>query len=125
MAEANLQENTAGTSGFGLTSAAADRIAILLEEEAVGSLFRVAVLGGGCSGFQYKFSIDQTRNEDDILLDAATSDGRKIAVAIDEMSLSFLEGAQLDFKRELVGNYFAVTNPNATASCGCGTSFAI
>lgn len=111
---------------FSLTEAAISRVATLIDQdENGGSVFRVAVLGGGCSGFQYSFSIEAAAEADDHILDLADADGRQVKVAVDEMSLEFLAGSQLDFVRELIGSYFQVSNPNATASCGCGTSFAI
>lgn len=107
---------------FSVTESAARRIARLRQDEAGGGelMMRVAVLGGGCSGFQYKFDFDATLNDDDHVFER---DGVKVVV--DEVSLDLLAGAQLDFKDELIGSYFAVENPNATSSCGCGTSFAI
>ena len=109
------------TSGkFGLTESAAARISAMLTNEPDGSFFRVAVLGGGCSGFQYDFSIDSTRQADDCIF---TLHG--VEVVIDEMSLELVDTAELDYKQDLMGSYFAVNNPNATASCGCGTSFSV
>lgn len=100
---------------FDVSSAAAARIAAI----APGGALRVAVLAGGCSGFQYKFELDQPQ-PDDIRIER---DG--VTVLVDPDSLPLLAGAQLDFKDELMGAYFAVRNPNATASCGCGTSFSV
>lgn len=128
----DIQTNTSPTpdgavlnqSEFDLTDAAVDRVAVLMESEN-GSLFRVAVLGGGCSGFQYEFSIDNQVNDDDKVIDRVASSGKNVKVAVDTMSLEFLKGSQLDYVQELIGSYFQVSNPNATASCGCGTSFAI
>jgi len=105
---------------FGLSVSAADRITQLLEVEPAGSFFRVAVLGGGCSGFQYDFSIDQSRSDDDIVFHA-----HGVEVVVDDMSLELIDNAELDYVQDLMGSYFAVTNPNATASCGCGTSFSV
>ena len=105
---------------FSLTESAAARIAEMLTDEPDGSFFRVAVLGGGCSGFQYDFSIDSKRQSDDCIF---TSHG--VEVVIDEMSLELVDTAELDYKQDLMGSYFAVNNPNATASCGCGTSFSV
>ena len=111
---------------FSLTEAAVTRVSTLIDQdENGGDVFRVAVLGGGCSGFQYSFSIETGSNDDDRILDLSDSMGDSIKVAVDEMSLELLSGSQLDFVQELIGNYFQVSNPNATASCGCGTSFAI
>lgn len=107
---------------FSVTASAARRIAELKRDETAGDalMMRVAVLGGGCSGFQYKFDFDSAVNDDDHVFER---DGVKVVV--DDVSLDLLAGAQLDYKDELIGSYFAVENPNATSSCGCGTSFAI
>ena len=105
---------------FSLTEAAAGRITSMLDAEPDGSFFRVAVLGGGCSGFQYQFSIDTNRDNDDHIFTSYDVD-----VVIDDMSLELVDHAELDYVQDLMGSYFAVNNPNATASCGCGTSFSI
>ena len=105
---------------FGLTESAAARITAMLTDEPDGSFFRVAVLGGGCSGFQYDFSIDSTRQADDRVF---ASHG--VEVVIDEVSLELVDTAEIDYKQDLMGSYFAVNNPNAIASCGCGTSFSV
>ena len=88
--------------------------------EAPGAMLRVSVAGGGCSGFQYVFDIDRQKAPDDIVIerDGAT-------VLIDETSLELLDGSTIDFVDDLVGQSFRITNPNATSSCGCGTSFAL
>jgi iron-sulfur cluster insertion protein len=112
--------STAHSGKFGLTASAAKRIKSMLLEEPDGNFFRVAVLGGGCSGFQYDFSIDDTRQADDCVF---VSHG--VEVVIDEISLELVDTAELDYKQDLMGSYFAVNNPNATASCGCGTSFSV
>ena len=83
-------------------------------------MLRLSVSGGGCSGFQYGFSFDDTRNEEDVEFER---DGVKLLV--DETSLDLLAGAEIDFVEDLVGASFQVRNPNATSSCGCGSSFAI
>ena len=80
----------------------------------------LAVNGGGCSGFQYDFSIDVIKQPDDRVFTA-----HDVEIVIDTMSLELVEAAELDYKQELMGSYFSVNNPNATASCGCGTSFDI
>lgn len=107
---------------FGVTPDAARQIAFLKTQEPDGDgmVMRVAILGGGCSGFQYKFDFDRTINEDDHVFER---DGVKVVV--DDVSLDLLDGAELDYKDELIGAYFAVQNPNASSSCGCGTSFAV
>jgi len=103
-----------------LTDRAAKRIAEILKEEERPSLLRVAVTGGGCSGFQYDFCIDESRNEDDLVI----AQGGAL-VAIDPVSLDFLKGAEIDFVDEMIGAAFKIKNPNATSSCGCGTSFSV
>ncbi len=104
-----------------LSASAAARVAWLLEhEEQPGLMLRVSVSGGGCSGFQYGFSFDDTVNLDDRTFerDGATA-------VIDEASLELLAGSEIDYVEELVGASFQVKNPNATSSCGCGSSFSI
>ena len=109
------------TAPVSVTERAAARIAQLLMAEAVpGQMFRVSVLGGGCSGFQYKFGFDATRNPDDIVIEKAG-----VTVLIDEVSAGHMGGAEIDFVTELMGASFQVRNPKATSSCGCGTSFAL
>lgn len=106
-------------TAFSITKAAAKRISDLQQSEKA-CYFRVRVDGGGCSGFQYVFDFDNQTEEDDKHFEA-----HGVSVLVDEISLGFLEGAQLDYVEELLGSYFKVENPNATASCGCGTSFSI
>jgi iron-sulfur cluster insertion protein len=103
-----------------LTERAARRIAEILRDDPQASMLRVAVTGGGCSGFQYDFSLEATRADDDLVL---TKNGA--VVVIDPVSLGFLQGAEIDFADEMIGASFKIKNPNATASCGCGTSFSI
>lgn len=104
-----------------LTENAARRIAMLKEqEEAANAFLRIAVSGGGCSGFQYGFSFDQQRNDDDAVFER---DG--VAIVVDEVSLELLGGAEIDFVEDLMGASFQVRNPNAASSCGCGNSFSI
>ena len=103
-----------------VSARAAKRIAAILGAEAGTPKLRLAVTGGGCSGFQYNFAIDETRLDDDILLER---DGAKIL--IDQVSLDFLKGSEIDFTDDLIGQAFKVNNPNATSSCGCGTSFSV
>ena len=103
-----------------LSARAAHRIAELLRSEKAATLFRVSVEGGGCSGFQYKFDVDHARTEDDLVI------AREGAVVlVDSASVPFLAGSEVDFVDDLIGASFRVVNPNATASCGCGTSFSI
>ena len=104
-----------------LTAAAARRIGELVATEGNPDLMlRLAVSGGGCSGFQYGFSFDDTRNEDDRVFER---DG--VRLLVDSTSLDLLGGAEVDFVEDLVGAAFQVRNPNATSSCGCGSSFSI
>jgi iron-sulfur cluster assembly accessory protein len=99
---------------------AAKRIATILAGESQAAMLRLAVTGGGCSGFQYNFALDETRMDDDLFIEEG---GAKIL--IDPVSLDFLKGAEIDFTDGLIGQAFKVNNPNATASCGCGTSFSV
>ena len=103
-----------------VSARAAKRIAVILAAEPQPAMLRLAVTGGGCSGFQYNFAIDETRMDDDLVIER---DGAKIL--IDPVSLDFLAGAEIDFTDDLIGQAFKVNNPNATSSCGCGTSFSV
>ncbi|WP_428660727.1 iron-sulfur cluster insertion protein ErpA [Reyranella sp.] len=105
---------------FNVTSNAAKRIAFLASREAKPVMMRVAVLGGGCSGFQYNFTFEDARQDDDLVIER---DGA--AVLVDSTSLELLKGSELDYVEEMVGSSFQVKNPNATSSCGCGNSFSI
>ena len=103
-----------------LTPRAARRIAEILKDEPGQPMLRLAVTGGGCSGFQYDFCLDESRSDDDLVIarDGAT-------VLIDPISLNYLAGSEIDFVDEMIGAAFKVINPNATSSCGCGTSFSV
>jgi iron-sulfur cluster assembly accessory protein len=103
-----------------LSERAARRICEIMKKEADGSLLRISVSGGGCSGFQYAFDVVQDASPDDLVIER---DGAR--VAIDEVSLPFLQGSRLDFVDDLIGQSFRFDNPNATSSCGCGTSFSV
>ncbi len=103
-----------------VTERAAQRVKKILAREPGGSLLRVAVNGGGCSGFQYAFEIVPTRADDDLLIE---KDG--VGVVIDPVSLDFLRGSRIDFVDDLMGQAFRIDNPNASSSCGCGTSFSV
>jgi iron-sulfur cluster assembly accessory protein len=107
-------------AGVTLSERAARRIAEIIAAETEARLLRIAVIGGGCSGFQYTFDLDSGANDGDTLIerDGAT-------VAIDADSLPFMAGSQIDFVDDLIGASFQIRNPNATAACGCGTSFSI
>ena len=104
-----------------LTDRAAARIGRILAKQGPGTVLRIAVAGGGCSGFQYQYNLVKERPTDDDLVlskDDAT-------VLIDSLSLEFMGGAEIDFVDDLIGQAFQIKNPNAVASCGCGTSFAV
>ncbi|MFN3609722.1 MAG: iron-sulfur cluster insertion protein ErpA [Hyphomonas sp.] len=103
-----------------LTASAAKRINAILAKQDGAAYLRVSVEGGGCSGFSYKFDFAPAVNADDLVIER---DGAK--VLIDEMSLEFLQGSEIDFSTELIGAAFKIKNPNATAACGCGTSFSV
>ena len=117
----NEASGTLEQQQFLITENAAKRVAWLIEQEdQPGLMLRVSVSGGGCSGFQYGFSFDDTVNPDDRTFerDGATA-------VIDEVSLELLAGSEIDYVEELVGASFQVKNPNAASSCGCGASFSI
>lgn len=99
---------------------AAKRIGEIVANEPSGTALRVSVEGGGCSGFQYKFDLVSDQSDDDIVIEKAG-----IKVLIDRVSLDYMAGSEIDFVDSLVGAAFQVQNPNATASCGCGTSFTL
>ena len=103
-----------------VSSRAADKIAAILGKEPAGAMLRVAVEGGGCSGFQYKFDIVAEREDDDLVLDA-----NGFSVLVDSVSVDYMAGSEIDFSDELIGAAFKINNPNATANCGCGTSFSL
>jgi iron-sulfur cluster assembly accessory protein len=109
-----------GMEQFALTERAAARIAEIVAAEGRTAALRVAVLAGGCSGFQYRFELDETRQDDDLVIERA---GAKVLV--DPASLDLLAGSELDYTDELMGSHFAVRNPNAKSACGCGTSFSV
>src|ERR1700726_4471048 len=104
-----------------VSESAAKRIAFLREQERVGGAnLRIAVSGGGCSGFQYGLSFDDLTNPDDRVFER---DG--VAVVVDDVSLELLNGAEVDFVEDLMGASFQIRNPNAASSCGCGNSFSV
>ena len=99
---------------------AAKRIGEILSGEPDGTMLRVSVEGGGCSGFQYKFDMERERAEDDVVIEREGA-----TVLVDSVSAPYLAGAEIDFVDDLIGAAFKINNPNATASCGCGTSFSM
>ena len=108
-------------SGVSLSASAARRVAELkAQENAPNAFLRLAVSGGGCSGFQYGLSFDDQRNPDDFVFEHGG-----VAVVVDDVSLDLLNGAEVDFVEDLMGAAFQIKNPNAASSCGCGNSFSI
>lgn len=107
-------------ANVGLTEAAAKRIKAVVAGEPAGAGLRVAVEGGGCSGFQYEIAVAQSASADDLVVER---DGARLFV--DPVSLPFLLGAEVDWAEELIGASFKVKNPNAKSACGCGVSFSI
>jgi iron-sulfur cluster assembly accessory protein len=103
-----------------VTERAARQIGEILRQEPVGTMLRVSVEGGGCSGFQYKFGTERAKADDDAVIERAGA-----TVLIDPISLDYMAGSEIDFVDDLIGSSFKVNNPKATASCGCGTSFAL
>lgn len=108
------------TTAVHVTDRAARRISEILAGEAKSSMLRVSVKAGGCSGFQYAFDLVSERESGDYVIEK-----EGVTVLIDEVSLPFMMGAEIDFVDDLIGASFKINNPNATASCGCGTSFSV
>jgi iron-sulfur cluster assembly accessory protein len=107
------------TTDITVTERAARRIGEILGSEP-GAMLRLSVMGGGCSGFQYKFDVDRDKADDDVVV---SRDG--VTVLVDPVSLQYLAGSEIDFVDDLIGASFKVNNPKAKASCGCGTSFSL
>jgi iron-sulfur cluster assembly accessory protein len=107
-------------SNVTVTERAARKISEILGREPAGTMLRVSVEGGGCSGFQYKFDTERAKADDDMVIEKAGA-----TVLIDPVSLNYMAGSEIDFVDDLIGSSFKVNNPQATASCGCGTSFAL
>ena len=112
--------SAAETAQVTLSENAAKRIAKILASEPGKNALRVSVSGGGCSGFQYKFDFADGPTNDDIII---AKDGAR--VVIDDVSVEFLEGSEIDYTNELIGSAFKINNPNAVSGCGCGTSFSV
>ena len=108
------------TESVTVSEKAARRIGEILKGEPAGTMLRVSVEGGGCSGFQYKFDMERSRADDDLVI---ARDGA--VVLIDPVSVNYMAGSEIDFVEDLIGASFKVKNPQAKASCGCGTSFAL
>jgi len=116
MAETHLSDRP-----IALSQSAAVRIAEILQKEPTGTVLRIAVAGGGCSGFQYEYNlVTEKPAKDDLVLEKGGA-----TVLIDPMSVQFMGGSEIDFSDDLVGRAFQIKNPNAVASCGCGTSFSV
>ena len=98
------------------TDKALKQINALLSKKDKGSFFRIAIKGGGCSGFQYEFTFDQTKTNDDLIFNN---------ILIDKQSADLLKGSEVDYVLELIGEQFKITNPQTKSSCGCGVSFSL
>ena len=103
-----------------ISERAARRIGAILKSEGDGAMLRISVEGGGCSGFQYKFDMERAKAADDLVISRDNA-----VVLIDPMSVNYMAGSEIDFVDDLIGASFKVKNPQAKASCGCGTSFAL
>jgi len=116
-----MRELADGASPLQISDAVVDKVAEMLAEEGDPSLqLRIFVTGGGCSGFQYGFAFDDERKEDDISVERGA-----IKVVVDAMSLQYLMGAEIDYEDKLDGARFVIRNPNASSTCGCGSSFSV
>ncbi|NBB82236.1 MAG: iron-sulfur cluster insertion protein ErpA [Alphaproteobacteria bacterium] len=112
---------TADPRSLSMSDSAVRRVAKMIEAEGQPNMMlRVAVSGGGCSGFQYGFSFDDTVRDDDLTFER---DG--VTLVVDDVSLDLLQGSEIDYVEELIGASFQIRNPNASSSCGCGSSFAV
>ncbi len=109
------------TEALNFTDSAAAKVGALIDEEGNANLkLRVYVSGGGCSGFQYGFTFDEEVNDDDTKIEKAG-----VTVLIDAMSIQYLSGAEIDYKEDVSGAQFVIRNPNASTTCGCGSSFSV
>lgn len=117
MPDTNIAE---AAPAIGITDSAAKRISTLAHAEGKPVMLRVLVSGGGCAGFQYSFALEETQNDDDKVFEKGG-----VKVLVDDVSLDLIKGSELDFVEDLIGSYFRMNNPNATSTCGCGTSFAV
>jgi len=114
-----MSDTAASDQPLNFTSAAAAKVASLIEEEGNPNLMlRIYIQGGGCSGFQYGFTFEESEGEDDTRV---VTDG--VTLLVDPMSLQYLQGAEVDFSEGLQGAQFVIRNPNAVTTCGCGSSF--
>ena len=125
MSESTTIENESAApavnaGGIGLSESAVRQLTTLIEAEGDAKMLRITVNGGGCSGFTYAFDFDDTANDDD-----KTFETNGVTVVVDEASLEFIGGAVLNYVGSLGGTHFTLENPNATSSCGCGSSFSV
>ena len=119
--ESHVPDSSVMPAPLVFTDSAAGKVKTLIEEEGNPELkLRVFVQGGGCSGFQYGFTFDEDVNEDDTVMDK-----NGVQLLIDSMSYQYLVGAEIDYKEDLEGSQFVIKNPNATTTCGCGSSFSV
>lgn len=116
-----LDATTQAPSPIVFSDSAANKVSeLILEEDNPNLKLRVFVSGGGCSGFQYGFSFDETAGEDDTVVEKGG-----VSLLIDPMSFQYLVGAEIDYEEGLEGARFVIRNPNATSTCGCGSSFSV
>ena len=108
------------TNNISISKNAAEKIKNIISSQEKGLILKISVLGGGCAGFSYQFDLVKNLDKGDILLE---ENGAK--VLIDKVSIPYLEGSVIDYKNDLIGQSFEIKNPNATSSCGCGTSFSM
>lgn len=115
------------SASISFTTSAADKVAALIAEEENPNLnLRVFVTGGGCSGFQYGFTFDESIQEDDTVIEQTCSDGQSsVKLLIDSMSFQYLSAAEIDYVENIQGAQFVIRNPNAKTTCGCGSSFSM
>ncbi|WP_019216945.1 iron-sulfur cluster insertion protein ErpA [Legionella tunisiensis] len=122
-----ISASPAVTAGIYFSVSAADKVASLIVEEENPALnLRVFVTGGGCSGFQYGFTFDETIKEDDTVIEQHCSDGQSsVKLLVDSMSYQYLSEAEIDYVENIQGSQFVIRNPNAKTTCGCGSSFSM
>ena len=116
----DTSDTSGDPQGLTISDDALKRLAFLFAKESQNTVFRIQVVGGGCSGFQYTFDMDTHINKNDFIIPCDT-----FTVACDKQSLTYIDGGVIDFINALSGQYFTINNPNATANCGCGTSFSV
>lgn len=117
---------TTETEGIIFTLSAAEKVASLIAEEGNPNLnLRVAINGGGCSGFQYAFSFDDIIQEDDAVIEQRCSDDKTVKLLVDAISYQYLDKAEIDYVKSIQGEQFVIRNPKAKTTCGCGSSFSI